>query len=111
VAEFNCSVPFEAGETWVRRNFFSVEMKPIGDNLKILSSRVEELPAIKTCEARKTTVESGWGGDTPVIEIYVELQAAAAAIGVAVVMIEADVQGELAACSEVPDACVSGSSG
>lgn len=111
MAEFICSVPFEAGKTWVRRNFFSLELKPIGDGPKVLSSRVDGLPAIKACEARKTTAESGWGDQTPVIEVYVALQTPTSAPGIAVVTIEADVQGELKACSEVTDVCNGGSMG
>jgi hypothetical protein len=111
MTEFNCTVPFEAGTTWVRRNFFSLEMKPIGDSPEILSARTDGLPAIKTCEVRKTSTESGWGDQTPVIEVYIALQSPAPAPGAAIVLIEADIEGELKACSEVADACNGGSSG
>lgn len=111
MAEFICSVPFEAGKSWVRRNFFSLDMKPIGDGPKVLSSRTDGLPAIETCEVRKTTAESGWGDQIPVIEVYVALQTPTSEPGTAVVTIEAAVQGQLKACSEVSDMCNGGSTG
>lgn len=111
MAQFSCVVPFAAGETWVRRNFFSPDMKPIGADLHVLKVIASGLPAVAESAVTRTEADAGWGGKTPVVEIYLRLVAPAAHAGDAVVMIEVDLQGALVSCAEASDACALGSSG
>ncbi|MCB1544626.1 MAG: hypothetical protein KDJ30_10250 [Rhodoblastus sp.] len=111
MARFDCKVPFKPGETWRRQNFFSPEMKPIGENPSVISVSAPDLPAVVESAATKTEAEAGWGGKTPVVEVYLRLATPASSNSVAIATIEAAVDGALLSCGEVADACDSGSSG
>lgn len=109
--QFECSVPFKAGEIWRRWNLFSVELKPIGEGLRIVSVIApDELTVAETAVARRDS-QTGWGERIPVIEVYVRLTAPVAGSSHVKVTIEADVTGVLAPCSDAADACEAGSSG
>ena len=111
MATFDCAVPFLAGETWRRWNFFSLDMNAIGESPRVTSLRSTGALAVKQCEAIKTTSKSGWGAETPVIEIYILLETTAEQPGTVVVTIDVELEGELVACAKAAGACESGTSG
>jgi hypothetical protein len=110
MARFKCELPFQVGEKWCRRNFFSPGGKPIGEprTIKIVQT---DLPPMVAAASKKIEVVSGRGGKVPVIEVYLRLQSPAVTAGRAVVTIEAEVEGKLVPCAKVPGACSPGSSG
>lgn len=111
MAQFSFAVPFEVGETWCRRNFFSPDMKPIGEDLKLIAVSAPDLPVIIESAVAKTEAEGGWGGKMPVVEVHVRLASPAVAAGLAIATIQVDVEGPLLSCGDVSDACEAGSSG
>ena len=108
---FECAVPFDTGETWCRRNFFSLDMNSIGDKPRVVSFQSPDDLAVKEAEASKTISQSGWGSEIPVIEVHVQLETPAANRGIVNVTIDAELEGELVACADVADACEAGTSG
>jgi hypothetical protein len=110
MARFKCELPFSAGEKWCRRNFFSPGGKPIGEQLRFIQLVQTGLPPSVAIKFKKKV--SGRGSKkTPVIEIYLRLQSPALTAGRAVVTFEAEVEGKLVPCADVPGACSPGSSG
>lgn len=110
MARFKCEVLFSAGEKWCRRNFFSPGGKPIGEQLRFIKIIQTDLPPLVAMNLKKEV--SGRGSKKrPVIEIYLRLQSPALTAGRVVVTIEAEVEGKLVPCANVPGACSPGSSG
>jgi hypothetical protein len=109
MARFKCELLFSAGEKWCRRNFFSPDMKPIGEPKTIGIVQRDLPPPVEV--ASKIKVVPGRSGKMPVIEVYLRLQSPALTAGRAVVTIEAEVEGKLVPCAKVPGACSPGSSG
>ena len=61
-----CSVPFDAGMTWRRYNYFPVSGLP--GNVKIAGTRSEGLPeAVETALARRTVYSENMESDVEVL--------------------------------------------